>query len=51
MHQNQWKQPTRSDDSLGLTLQHDDYCVSYDAECGDENQNGEDVGTDGICQL
>lgn len=34
-----------------LTLQQNKYCVSYDAECGEENQNREDVGTDGVCQL
>lgn len=38
-------------DLRALTLQHDDQRVSHDAEGGDENQDGEDVGADGISQL
>lgn len=33
------------------TFEHNDYCVTQDAECGDQHQDREDVGANGICQL
>lgn len=44
----EWKNRNTSG-YLTLTLQQNDCCVSNDADCSEENQNGEDVGTDGVC--
>lgn len=35
----------------GLTFQYNDYCVSNDADCGEQDQNWENVGADGVRQL
>lgn len=35
----------------GLTLQNNNHCVTDDTDCCHENQNGKDVGADGIRQL
>lgn len=36
---------------MGPTFEHNDYCVTEDAECGDQHQHREDVGANGIGQL
>lgn len=36
---------------MGPTFEHNDYCVTEDAKCGDKDKDREDVGANGICQL